>query len=78
MKHSKITNSKLVCLANDFIQTALGNDFTFIGVSDYALANKYRLKGVKQLRTCQEYLAFAYDSLGNKTVLTPEGQVFQL
>ena len=77
MKQVKLTNHKLRSIAEDFIKTAITNDFSFIGVGDFDLANQYRLKGVKQLRYCTEYLAFAYDRLGNKTVLTPTGTVLQ-
>ena len=77
MTQSKITNHKLWSLAEDFIKTAITNDFSYIGVGDYTLANQYRLKGVKQLRQCKEYLAFAYDRLGNKTVVTLDGTVLQ-
>ena len=73
MKQAKIQSRKLQSLTEDFLKTAITNDFSFIGVSDYNLANTYRIKGVKQLRFCKEYLAFAYDSLGNKTVLTTDG-----
>lgn len=77
MKQAKIQSRKLQSLTEDFLNTAITNDFSFIGVSDYNLANIYRLKGVKQLRFCKEYLAFAYDRLGNKTVLTTDGTVLQ-
>ena len=77
MKQVKIESRKLQSLTEDFLNTAINNDFSFIGVSDYNLANDYRLKGVKQLRFCKEYLAFAYDKLGNKTVLTTDGTVLQ-
>jgi hypothetical protein len=76
-KQVKINSHSSRELAEDFIKTAVTNDFAYIGVGDYALANQYRLKGVKQLRNCTEYLAFAYDRLGNKTVLTPNGTVLQ-
>jgi hypothetical protein len=76
-KQVKINSWSSRELAEDFIKTAITNDFAYIGVGDYALANQYRLKGVKQLRQCREYLAFAYDRLGNKTVLTLDGTVLQ-
>jgi hypothetical protein len=78
MNQSKITNAKLISITEDFIKVALTNDFTYIGVSDYNLANKYRLKGVKQLRFCREYLAFGYDTLGNKTIVQLNGNIIQL
>lgn len=78
MVQSKIKNAKLINITEDFIKVAIKNDFTFIGVSDYNLANKYRLKGVKQLRFCREYLAFAYDTLGNKTIVQLNGSIIQL
>jgi hypothetical protein len=77
MKQTKINDYKLRSLTDDFIKTAITNDFSYIGVGDITLANHYRLKGVKQIRFCKEYLAFAYDRLGNKTVLTTDGTVLQ-
>jgi hypothetical protein len=77
MQQVKINNSKLRHIADDFIKTAITNDFSYIGVGDLDLANQYRIKGVKQIRYCKEYLAFAYDRLGNKTVLTLDGTVLQ-
>ena len=77
MKQAKIQSRKLQSLTEDFLKTAITNDFSFIGVSDYNLANNYRLNGDKQLRYCKEYLAFSYDRLGNKTVLTADGTVLQ-
>ena len=73
-----MTNAKLKSITEDFIKTALTNDFTYIGVHDSDLYNKYRLKGVRQLRLVKEYRAFAYDTLGNKTIVTLDGKVIQL
>ena len=73
-----MTNAKLTSITEDFIKTALTNDFTYIGVHDSGLYNKYRVKGVRQIRLYKEVLAFGYDTLGNKTIVTPEGTIIQL
>lgn len=73
----KITNPKLKHITEGFLQVAITNDFPYIGVGDRELSEKYRLKGVTQIRYCKEYLAFAYDTLGNKTVVTLDGRILQ-
>jgi hypothetical protein len=78
MNQSKIKNARLIRITEDFIKVALTNDFAYIGVSDYNLANKYRLKGVKQVRFFTGYLAFGYDTLGNKTIVQTNGTIVQL
>jgi hypothetical protein len=65
-------------IVEDFIKTALTNDFTYIGVNDYSLFNKYRSNGVRQMRVVKDCLAFAYDTLGNRTIVTLDGKVIQL
>lgn len=77
MKQVKINTRSSRELAEDFIKTAVNNEFTYIGVGDKELSEKYRVKGVKQIRYCKEYLCFAYDVLGNKTVLTLDGKILQ-
>ena len=72
------TNTQLNSITEDFLKTAITNDFTYIGVHDSGLYNKYRAKGVRQIRLYKEVLAFAYDTLGNKTVVTPQGTIIQL
>lgn len=70
--------TQLNSITEDFIQVALNNDFVSICVNDYKLYSKYRLKGIRQIRTVKEGVAIAYDTLGNKTVLTPQGKIIQL
>lgn len=68
----------LTNITEDFIQVALNNDFVSICVNDYKLYNKYRLQGIRQIRTVKDGVAVAYDTLGNKTVVTTQGKIVQL
>ena len=68
----------LTNITEDFIQVALSNNFVSICVHDFKLYNKYRLQGIRQIRTVKDGVAVAYDTLGNKTVVTTQGKIIQL
>lgn len=70
--------TQLTSITEDFIQVALKNDFVSICVNDYKLYSKYRLQGIRLIRVVKDGVAVAYDTLGNKTVLTTQGKVIQL
>lgn len=70
--------TQLTSITEDFIQVALKNDFVSICVNDYKLYSKYRLQGIRLIRAVKEGVAVAYDTLGNKTIVTPQGNIIQL
>ena len=69
--------TQLTSITEDFLKTALTNDFTYICVYDKELYNKYRARGIRQIRAFKGALALACDTLGNVTIVTPEGTVLQ-
>ena len=70
--------AQLTSITEDFIQVALKNDFVSICVNDYKLYSKYRLQGIRLIRAVKDGVAVAYDTLGNKTIVTPQGNIIQL